>query len=86
MILTKITKKSFHFNVCVLSCVQLFVLDVNYYYYIITCNILFGINYYIFKNSVPYLIHCGLSKQYKDTMKNGTKEISTFEYEYIQIN
>ena len=47
---------------------------------------LFGINYYIFKNSVPYLIHCGLSKQYKDTMKNGTKEISTFEYEYIQIN
>ena len=46
MILTKITKKSFHFNVCVLSCVQLFVLDVNYYYYIINCNILFGINYY----------------------------------------
>ena len=46
MILTKSTKKSFHFNVCVLSCVQLFVLDVNYYYYIINCNILFGISYY----------------------------------------
>ncbi len=47
---------------------------------------LFGINYYVYKNSIPYLIHCGLLRQYKDTMKNGTKEISTFEYEYIQIN
>ena len=47
---------------------------------------LFGINYYIYKNSIPYCIHCGLLKQYKDTMQNGTREISTFEYEYIQIN
>jgi len=45
----------------------------------------FGINYYIYKNKVSHHIHGGLLKQYKDTMPNGTKEISTYDFEYVEL-
>ena len=49
-------------------------------------NGFFGINYYIYKNKVSYHIHGSLLRQYKDTMKNGTREISTYEYEYMDLD
>ncbi len=48
---------------------------------------LFGINYYLYKNKTNYFIHySSLNKQYKSTMQNGTMEISTYDYEYIELN
>lgn len=46
---------------------------------------LYGITYYLFKNSVPYHIHGHIHDSYNNDMINGTKEISTFMYEYIEL-
>ena len=46
---------------------------------------LFGITYYLYKNRVPYHIHGHLHKSYKKEMLNGTKEISVYMYEYIEL-
>lgn len=46
---------------------------------------LFGITYYLFKNKVPYHIHGHIHEPYRSTMINGTKEISTFNYEFIEL-
>lgn len=46
---------------------------------------LFGITYYLFKNRVPYHIHGHIHDPYKSTMINGTKEISIFNYEFIEL-
>lgn len=46
---------------------------------------LFGITYYLFKNRVPYHIHGHIHNPYKRDMINGTKEISSFMYEYIEL-
>ncbi len=48
-------------------------------------NGIFGINYYIFKNNVPYHIHGSSLKPYKDRMINNTKEISIYEFEYVVL-
>ena len=47
---------------------------------------LFGITYYLYKNKVSYHIHGHLHKSYKKDMLNGTKEISIYMYEYIELN
>lgn len=46
---------------------------------------LFGITYYLFKNKVPYHIHGHIHEPYMSTMINGTKEISAFNYQYIEL-
>lgn len=46
---------------------------------------LFGITYYLFKNQVPYHIHGHIHNPYRATMINGTKEISSFIFDYIEI-
>ena len=46
---------------------------------------LFGITYFLFKNKVPYHIHGHIHNPYKSTMINGTKEISSFNYEFIEL-
>ncbi len=46
---------------------------------------LFGITYYLFKNNVSYHIHGHLHNPYRKELLNGTKEISTFMYEYIEL-
>lgn len=46
---------------------------------------LFGITYYLFKNKVPYHIHGHLHNSYRKELLNGTKEISTYMYEYIEL-
>lgn len=46
---------------------------------------LFGITYYLFKNKIPYHIHGHIHNSYKKEMINGTKEISVYMYEYIEI-
>ena len=45
----------------------------------------FGIDYYLYKNKVPYFVHGNMFKNFKDTLKNGTVEIGTFEYEYLEL-
>ncbi len=47
---------------------------------------LFGITYYLFKNKIPYHIHGHIHKSYKKELLNGTKEISVYMYEYIELN
>ena len=47
---------------------------------------LFGITYYLFKNKVPYHIHGHIHNPYKKELLNGTKEISIYMYEYIELN
>ncbi len=47
---------------------------------------LFGITYYLFKNKVPYHIHGHIHHPYKKELLNGTKEISVYMYEYIELN
>lgn len=46
---------------------------------------LFGITYYLFKNRVPYHIHGHVHNPYRNEMVNGTKEISSYMYEYIEL-
>ena len=46
---------------------------------------LFGITYYLFKNNVSYHIHGHLHNPYRKELLNGTKEISTSMYEYIEL-
>ncbi len=46
---------------------------------------LFGITYYLFKNKVPYYIHGHMHDPYRNELVNGTKEISTYMYEYIEL-
>lgn len=46
---------------------------------------MFGITYYLFKNRVPYHIHGHIHNPYKKDMINGTREISSFMYEYIEL-
>lgn len=46
---------------------------------------LFGITYYLFKNKVSYHIHGHLHNPYRKELLNGTKEISTYMYEYIEL-
>ena len=46
---------------------------------------LFGITYYLYKNKVPYHIHGHIHNPYRSRLLNGTKEISTYMYEYIII-
>lgn len=46
---------------------------------------LFGITYYLFKNRVPYHIHGHIHNPYRKTMINGTEEISSFLYEYLEL-
>lgn len=46
---------------------------------------LFGITYYLFKNKVPYHIHGHIHNPYKIDMINGTKEISSYKYQYIEL-
>ena len=48
-------------------------------------QVLFGITYYLYKNKVPYHIHGHLHNPYKQEMINGTKEISVYMYEYIEL-
>lgn len=47
---------------------------------------LFGITYYLFKNKIPYHIHGHIHDSYKKELLNGTKQISVYMYEYIEIN
>lgn len=47
---------------------------------------LFGITYYLFKNKVPYHIHGHIHDPYKKELINGTKEISVYMYEYLEID
>lgn len=47
---------------------------------------LFGITYYLFKNKVPYHIHGHIHNPYRKELLNGTKEISIYMYEYIELN
>ena len=47
---------------------------------------LFGITYYLFKNKTPYHIHGHIHNPYKKELINGTKEISVYMYEYIELN
>lgn len=46
---------------------------------------LFGITYYLYKNRVPFHIHGHIHESYRKDMLNGTKEISVFMYEYIEL-
>ena len=46
---------------------------------------LFGITYYLYKNKIPYHIHGHIHNPYKNIMRNGTKEISVYMYEYIEL-
>ena len=46
---------------------------------------LFGITYYLYKNKIPYHIHGHIHKSYKNILKNDTKEISVYMYEYIEL-
>ena len=46
---------------------------------------LFGITYYLYKNKIPYHIHGHIHNSYKNIMINGTKEISVYMYEYIEL-
>ena len=45
----------------------------------------FGINYYLYKNKVPFFIQGNIFNHYKDTMQNGTTIIGTFEFEYLEL-
>lgn len=46
---------------------------------------LFGITYYLNKNNIPYHIHGHIHNPYKKDLQNGTKEISVYMFEYIQL-
>ena len=46
---------------------------------------LFGITYYLYKNRVPYHIHGHIHNPYRKSMINGTEEISSFNYEFIEL-
>ncbi len=46
---------------------------------------LFGITYYIYKNNVPIHIHGHVHNNYQKTLNNGTKEISVFMYQYLEL-
>ncbi len=46
---------------------------------------LFGITYYLYKNKVPFHIHGHLHNNYTSSLKNGTKEICVFMYQYIEL-
>lgn len=46
---------------------------------------LFGITYYLYKTKIPYHIHGHIHNSYKNIMINGTKEISVYMYEYIEL-
>lgn len=46
---------------------------------------LFGITYYLYKNKVPYHIHGHIHNPYHKTLLNGTKEISSYMFEYIEL-
>lgn len=46
---------------------------------------LFGITYYIYKNRIPYFIHGHIHEAYQKELLNGTKEISTYMFEYFEI-
>ena len=46
---------------------------------------LFGITYYLYKNKVPYYIHGHIHEEYRNELINGTKEISSYMYEYIEL-
>lgn len=46
---------------------------------------LFEITYYLFKNKVPYHIHGHIHNPYKKDMINGTKEISVYMFEYLEL-
>lgn len=46
---------------------------------------LFGITYYLFKNKIPYHIHGHIHHSYQKELINGTKEISVYMYEYIEL-
>ena len=37
------------------------------------------------KNKVPYHIHGHIHNPYRNEMVNGTKEISSYMYEYIEL-
>ena len=47
---------------------------------------LFGITYYLFKNRTPYHIHGHVHNTYVKEMINGTKEISVYMYDYLELN
>ena len=46
---------------------------------------LFGITYYLYKNHVPYHIHGHIHNPYRKKLLNGTEEISSFGYEFIEL-
>lgn len=46
---------------------------------------LFGITYYLFKNRIPYHIHGHIHNPYKKELINGTKEVSVYMCEYIEL-
>ena len=46
---------------------------------------LFGITYYIYKNKVAYHIHAHDKNSKQNTMLNGTREIGTYQFEYIEL-
>ena len=46
---------------------------------------LFGITYYIYKNRIPYYIHGHNHDKYDKELINGTKEVSTYMYDYFEI-
>jgi len=47
---------------------------------------LFGITYYLFKNKTPYHIHGHIHNPYKKELINGTKEISVYMCEYLELD
>ena len=46
---------------------------------------LFGLTYYIYKNKVAYHIHAHSKVSKRTDMMNGTKEIATYQFEYIEL-
>ncbi|MBR4178623.1 MAG: hypothetical protein IKR57_04685 [Bacilli bacterium] len=46
---------------------------------------LFGITYYLYKNKVAYHIHAHNKASKQSTMMNGTKEICTYQFEYLEL-
>ena len=47
---------------------------------------LFGITYYLFKNNVKYNVHGHLHEPYEKILLNGTKEISMYMVNYIELD
>ena len=47
---------------------------------------LFGITYYLYKNKVSYHIHGHIHNPYEKKLLNGTKEISVYMYEYLELS